>query len=260
MEAVSLAMTNIVSEILTLSQKVQVIARQAPPGGRLDAPQMLKGIMTQAVLTSIRDQLAAILTQIDNDGKVLQAAIHGVHGTTGVPCTPIVPVGTPATGSGVVKKYVTVASQPPPPPVSSRLMATQWIEVAGGLGVKAVVIAAPPANIMELAGGVVYYITNWNQFAFRIGSHLLHGNIGEITDVAHKTVECKSDACVDAAHRAKCTYYHDPETRKGSKESRKFFSDYTMPTGRTLATTPFAFRSLASASVHILLCAILTKK
>ena len=81
-----------------------------------------------------------------------------------------------------------------------------------------------PAHILaSITNHHLHFIPQWGHFAMKVGSTVLHGNVGEVLDaqkdrlVRHK--ECKRK---DRCQKPGCRYFHDPATCPGSTDVRNF--------------------------------------
>jgi hypothetical protein len=78
--------------------------------------------------------------------------------------------------------------------------------------------------------GYIYYVSNWDHFAFRLNGYMFHGNVGNIYDrssEATRTSDCRYEEC---KYRPTCAYYHDPAKYEGSTERRNYVNSTLMYT------------------------------
>jgi hypothetical protein len=110
--------------------------------------------------------------------------------------------------------------------------------VVGEIAIEAVVLPAALRTPQEVFGhvapGDLYYVPAWKQFALRIGTCVLHANLGHIyrgappkgarprgREAPERVKECRRDNCLGAG----CRYYHDPETHPDAANVRNFMAD-----------------------------------
>jgi hypothetical protein len=110
-----------------------------------------------------------------------------------------------------------ISSPPSPPPILTPNHARPvYVEVADGLEVEAMLLpdscTTPDDVLSHIRGPMLCYVPAWNHFAIRLGSHLLHGNVGQIYPVGStRPIGVKSCLrCRPGQIAPECPYYHDP--------------------------------------------------
>jgi hypothetical protein len=105
------------------------------------------------------------------------------------------------------------------------------VHITEGITIDAVVLPkmlrAPSEILASVAPGDIYYIPGWNHFAVRIGSCVLHANVGQVytgragPEGPVRVRECQRPEC-SGKH---CRYYHDPVSFPESSDVRNYVAD-----------------------------------
>lgn len=90
------------------------------------------------------------------------------------------------------------------------------VEVAHGLEVPAMLLPDTCTTAKDvrdaIRGPMLCYVPQWNHFAVRLGSHILHGNVGRVyapgTKRPERVKECDPTLCGGPS----CTYHHPPQS------------------------------------------------
>lgn len=114
-----------------------------------------------------------------------------------------------------------------PPPDPAPRPERALVSIAEGVSLEALVVAGDTERkILEaIRTPELHYVPKWNHFAIRVGTILLHGNVGNVyggrTKKPQRVRDCKRRVC----SRAGCGYYHDPAQHPGSQDVRNYMAD-----------------------------------
>lgn len=109
-----------------------------------------------------------------------------------------------------------LAPQPPPSLTNALIARPALVQVAKGLHVEAMLLPETCRTVSEvldqIRGPMLCFVPAWGHFAIRLGSRLLHGNIGRIfpEGTCRPTGVKSCQKCTPGHVRKKCSYYHDP--------------------------------------------------
>ena len=170
--------------------------------------------------------------------------------------------------------------EPPRPQAAHR----RAVAVGGsGAAVDAVVLPEALRGRAEVYAQVVpgelYYVPSWGHFAFRLGSCVFHGNVGQIYPAGRgarapqRLKDCRRPGCEAGGG---CPYYHDPARFPGAADVRNYAAsswEYSPPAaplrpGRHFGSAPSLEADLRAAGAeearcrldqvaHDVLCALL---
>jgi hypothetical protein len=164
-----------------------------------------------------------------------------------------------AAAKRAVAAWMAGDAPPSPTPSTSPGLLLQTVRIADGVEISALMVSSALRGSHDIfaaiGGGELYFIPQWNHFAVRIGSHVLHSGLGKVywntsseepRERPERVKECKYRECGGGT---KCKFFHDPELFSGVAETRNFTADsYTYVPSTSSITRVGSARRIGSAT------------